>query len=386
MTTMNTDKGWRARMGWRALVVPLLCLAVSVVSASTGGPITGHNGTLTTFLFDSDDISDLSEWSGYDLVVGSSNWYAGKATLAADAAGTVYTIVRGDNPDDFYDAVVGVVAGDGTALDTVYYNPYDGSGDWDMVNALALSPFSVGSGSARIDAGDVVLLSSTLRDYGEETERYGLLIQAFDPEDAAGTIRDLYYTEDASPGGFIFLDASTNSIVLPWGNRFERIAYDAGSGEWALTTVSFDSDASLNNGSVWAMDGNGDFYTDWKDYSSGSRDYRIKKIDGSTGELVTATYADPTGAPKSYGNHKIGGFSFDSNGKMWLADWKKSKSPSHFIAKRKNNGKFSYKKRIAGWEDSSNRDMKTLHCGADGVLYAIMRDQGAGTYAVWSID
>jgi hypothetical protein len=370
----------------RVFLGMMILTAASAALASGAGPITGYNGHAATCLFDSDDIGALSEWSGYAIEVGSTNFYAGKTTIAADENGMAYTYVRGQG-SDYYDAVVGIVAGNGSSLSTIYYNPYDGSGDWDMPSGLAIAPFSVGSGDARIDSGDIVMLCSTLRDYGTQDERYGTLIQAFDPADAEGTLRDLYYTEDFTPGGYIFLDPTTGSIVIPRGNSIEHIAFDADDGAFVRTTGTNDVSFGVG-GSIWAMDAAGDLYTDkrFTDPDTGKNDYRVIRLDGTNGDLLDDAYADPKGAPNNYANHKMGGFTFDSAGKFWLADWKKKKSPSHFISKMNNKGSFPYGKRVAGWDDGSDREMKTLQIGLDDVLYAIVQDHPGGRWAVWAID
>ena len=159
----------------------------------------------------------------------------------------------------------------------------------------------------------------------------------------------------------------------------------------ASTTV----DQTITRGGlIWAIDGDGDLYTDTYKRTTTRKgkekdDWRITRIDGSNGDVLKEIYADPIGAPNNYWYHKIGGFTFDTSDRLWLADWKKGKNPDGFLAKANSKGKFPYKKRIVGWSrDGAAPDTAfiSLQAGLDGALYAISHTGPSGMEAVWSIE
>ncbi len=363
-----------------------LLLMTSFALAGGTGTITGENGHTATSLFDLDDVMAMPEWDRMTGWLGSTNWNQGLHTVAADSDSTVYVTVRAQDDTD-ESTVVGIVAGSSAAtLETVYRIQYDGSGDFDMPAAIGLATFSVGSGAARIDEGDIVLLNHTLRNYDTADEYYGTLLQVFDPSDADGTIRTLYETDEYVAGD-VLLDPTTKTLIIPRGDFFERLSYDpdeGAQGGFVLSTTFID-DPLTKGATMWALDSNGDLHTDTYERIDGKDDWFVTKIEGATGDILDARFANPKGAPNNYAKHKIGGFAFDASDKFWLADWIKSKSPDHFISKKNKKGKIPYKRRIAGWGKNGTANMKTLQMGLDGVLYSVVQGD-SGAYAVWAID
>lgn len=189
----------------------------------------------------------------------------------------------------------------------------------------------------------------------------------------------------------LLLDPSTDSIILPRGDYFERLEFDADDG-FVLSATMLEASFS-RGGLIWAIDGNGDLYTDTYSTVINSKgnvidEWLIARFDGATGELLDDAFADPSGAPNNYSYHKIGGFTFDAVDGFWLADFKKGKSPDGFISKANKKGKLPYKKRIAGWTRLGTTDtaLTSLQTGLDGLLYAVVRTGPSGAEGIWSID
>lgn len=379
---MHVRRGrWAAVAGIAALVLGMSVWAVAADVAL----IEGQNGHTATKLFDEDDVRALSSAWDREVVTFGDAYHRYDHWIAGDEGGAVYVIAKAEDLSGPSHWIGGVLGGDDAdSLDEVLVYPYGGGTDWTNPRSLGLAEFSVGEDDVRIDEGDIVLLCDVWTGFDTEDEAQTSVVVAFDPTEADPTPRVLYEA-DAWIGGDLLLDTTNQRIVLPVYGGFVRLDYDEDDGVFLATTVSV-SYSSLG-GRVFATDGNGALYTE-RMFLDPDRDYRkdwlIAAYSTGNGALLDDDYADPIGAPNNYANHDIQGFAFAGNGKLWLADFKKNKSPDHFIAKANNKGKFPYKKRVAGW--SGGTEARGIAFGLDGMLYAIGRTGGFEGYAVYAID
>ena len=372
--------GMRRNIG-RILCGTVLALTATLALAAGSGPISGHNGHGASLLFDDDDVRAIptGAWDRDWVWFGDAYGFrAGRHTITADGSGTAYVIVQAQDANENSTWVAGVVKGTTTSSpQTVYQYAYDSAQDYEIPYGIALAPNAIGTGSTRIDAGDVVLLSDAVTGDGTSERNLGTLIQAVDPDDAAATLRTVYST-NTWLGRDLILDVANGRLLVTRGRYITRVEHASGS--WSATTE--DVAALDGGGSVFAIDDEGDLYAD----SEGGPNAYIARIDTTSWTVSDATWANPKGAGASYANHDIQGLTFDRLGNFWIADFNPKKSSSHFITKRNKKGKFPYKKRIAGWNKPDQ--MRTLQTGADGRFYAIMRNHSNETsgYGVYAID
>ncbi len=363
-----------------------MLMAVSLASAAGSNTVSGHSGHTASLLFDGDDVAAITEWDRDNIEFGAERGHitAGHHAIATDEDDTTYVVVsaQDDADPEFLTLLSGIVACDDAGnVSSVYRTAYDGGADFDIFNAVGVATFSVGSGDARIDDGDVVVMGRAIRGLPNNTS--GTIILAFDPDDVEDSIRVVYETADFQANDML-LDPTTESIVLPVSGAFMRLTYDTNTSEFEADEVQIDSAINFG-GELWGIDGSGNLYIDARETIVGTtkRDWFIYQIDPDTGDTLDDRFANPTGSPaKGYSDHQIAGFAFDSNGKFWLADWKKSKNPGHFLSKANGKGKFPYKKRIAGWTDHS---VRSVTIAPDGRFYLYVTTSTSPD-EVWVVD
>ena len=368
----------RIRVTSRTVGVAAMLLGMSAVCLAATVEIDGKNGYEAARLFDHTDIQALSEWNLPYVWLGYTYEQIGEPRhgVGGTEDGKVYVLVHGGDADDPLTWVTGVVEYDANApvpLRTVHQRTW--SNAHPQIRALVVADLDPGVNNALVATGDVLLLETEIVS-GAEIVR----VLAFTPGSGAAPIELLSWEPVAAFGSDLELRGD--------GTLFIR-ALDLFRADYDAANVEYDAPTEVLTKSIsdWDVGPDGYVYAYLEEHNKkGNPKKRIARVDPTQLNVYERKWAVPAG-----GWSQTRGFTFHTDGELYMGTYNPNKSPSGFFTKRNSKSKFPYSKRIAQW-DAGPQDtyMHTIQSSPDGSFLCVARSVGWGSiidesWSVWRI-